>query len=74
MTGRMLTRRELVALREILETDITSFPSMEAKTIEVCERIAGKRGEPCRPPDPVILLEYMAEILACGIRDAGLVL
>lgn len=74
MTGRALTRRELTALREILDGDITAFPTMEAKTIEICNRIAGKRGEPGNPPDPVIMLEYIAEILAAGMADARIVL
>lgn len=54
---------------EILQADITSFPNMEAKVIEVCNRISGLRGEAHCHPDPVMLLEWIAEINAAALSD-----
>jgi len=56
--------------REILEGDITAFPTMEAKAIEVANRISGTCGGPSCHPDPVMLLEWVDEINKAGLSDA----
>ncbi|WP_242136983.1 hypothetical protein [Sphingomonas sp. TREG-RG-20F-R18-01] len=63
-------RQGLDTSKEILTFDITRFPSMEAKAIEVSNYISGTKGEPPRCPDPVCLLEYCERIAAAGMKDA----
>jgi len=58
-------------LRELLEFDPTRFPSMEAKAIEIANRIAGPRGGPPSIPDPVQVLEDAAALMEAGVGDLG---
>lgn len=67
---RPLSQVERGALWEIVNCDITRFPGMEAKLIEVANRISGMRGEPPTHPDPVMLGEWLAEIMQAGLTDA----
>lgn len=68
MIQRAFTERtaDLVAdnakLREALDADCTAFPLMEAKLIEVANRISGLKGEPPCHPDPVMVSEWVSEI------------
>lgn len=56
-------------LMEALEADCTSFQAMEAKLIEVANRISGMRGQPPCHPDPVMLSEWVAEINRAALSE-----
>ncbi len=62
------TARETL-LKQLAEGDITELPAMEAKVIEIANRISGMRGEEPTHPDPVMLLEWFAELTAAGLGD-----
>lgn len=42
-------------------------PGQEELVIQFCTEIAGSRGQPCRPPDPVRLLEMAAALYAVEV-------
>ena len=60
-----------LALEEALECDCTQFPLMEAKLIEVANRISGMRGKPPCHPDPIMLSEWVAEINQASLSKLG---